>query len=139
MGARAVNLPRWLLDSNVLMGYLNHDPTPGFANRVESCFAEGAAISIISYIEVLGWRGHDERSRSAAQQLLEGLLTIDLTPFVVERTIALRRQHAIKLPDAVIAASALIQGLTLVTRNVKDFERVQGLVVDNPFAPPAIP
>lgn len=84
---------------------------------------------------MLGWRGHDERSRAAAQQLLGGLPTIELTPSIVERTIALRCQHAIKLPDAVIAASALVQGLTLVTRNVKDFERVAGLVVDNPFAP----
>ena len=130
---------RWLLDSNVLMGYLNHDPTSGFADRVERCLAEGAAISVISYIEVLGWRGHDDHSRSAAQQLLGSLPQIELTPSVVERTIALRCQHAIKLPDAVIAASALAQGLTLVTRNVKDFERLAGLVVDNPFAPPSDP
>lgn len=129
--------PRWLLDSNVLMGYLNRDAAPGFLERAGRCFAEGSAISVISYIEVLGWRGHDERSRAAADQLLRRLPLIDLTADVVERTIALRCRHAIKLPDAVIAASALVEGLTLVTRNVQDFVRIEGLVVDNPFVPPA--
>lgn len=128
--------PRWLLDSNVLMGYLNQDAAPGFVERAEHCFAEGSAISLISYIEVLGWRGHDERSRLAAEQLLRGFPLIGLSPPVVDRTIALRCRHAIKLPDAVIAASALVEGLTLVTRNVQDFVRIEGLVVDDPFVPP---
>ena len=139
MGPRAVSAPRWLLDSNVLMGYLNQDPTPGFIARVERCFAEGAALSVISTIEVLGWRGHDEHSRSAAERLLRGLPRIELTPPIVDRTIALRCRHAIKLPDAVIAASALVEGLSLVTRNVRDFERVEGLVLSNPFAPAPAP
>ena len=44
-----------------------------------------------------------------------------------------RRKVSIKLPDAVIAATALLHDLTLVTRNVKDFEKVDGLRIYNPF------
>jgi predicted nucleic acid-binding protein len=88
---------------------------------------------------VRGWRGHDEHSRSATEQLLRGFPVIGLTSPIVDRTIALRCQRAIKLPDAVIAASALVEGLTLVTRNVQDFARVEGLVVDNPFVLHAAP
>jgi toxin FitB len=129
----AVSPLRWLIDSNAVMGYLNQDPAPGFAAKIESCFAGGAAISVITLIEVLGWRGHTEQSRADARRLLAGLTLIGLTPAVVERTIALRSQLSIALPDAVIAASALVEGLHLVTRNVQDFDRVEGLVVDNPY------
>lgn len=66
---------RWLLDSNAVMGYLNQDPTPGFAAKIERCFGDGAAISVITLIEVLGWRGHSEQSRADAERLLRGLAT----------------------------------------------------------------
>lgn len=125
---------RWLLDSNAVMGCLNRDPATGFAAKIESCFAEGAAISVITLIEVLGWRGHSAQSRTDAQRLLDGLTLIGLTQSVVERTIVLRSRLSIALPDAVIAASALVEGLCLVTRNVQDFDRVDGLVLENPFA-----
>ena len=133
MESRALSRVRWLLDSNAVMGYLNQDPAPGFATRMESLFAEGSAISVITVIEVLGWRGHSEQSRADAQRLLAGLSLIGLTPSVVDRTIVLRSLLSIALPDAVIAASALEEGMCLVTRNVQDFDRVDGLALDNPF------
>jgi hypothetical protein len=55
----------WLLDSNVLMAYLNQDPTPGLIQCVEGALTDGAAVSVITTIEVLGWRGHDPLSRRA--------------------------------------------------------------------------
>lgn len=88
----------------------------------------------ITLIEVLGWRGHSAQSRTDAQRLLGGLTLIGLTQSVVERTIVLRSRLSIALPDAVIAPSALVEGLCLVTRNVQDFDRVDGLVLENPFA-----
>ena len=132
--------PVRLLDSNVVMGDLNQDSTPHFIPRVEQCFSEGAAVSIIALIEVLGWRGHDDRSRSDAELLLRSLQLVDLSAVVVAQTIGLRSSQAIKLPDAVIAASALVHRLTLATRNVQDFDRIPELVVRNPFdAGPFLP
>jgi predicted nucleic acid-binding protein len=54
---------------------------------------------------------------------------------IVRRAIALRRQRRIKIPDAVVAATALHLGLPLMTRNVRDFGGIDGLVLVNPFAP----
>jgi predicted nucleic acid-binding protein len=51
---------------------------------------------------------------------------------VVDRVIALRGQSAIKLPDAIIAASALVEGLPLMTGNVADFKSVSGLTLLDP-------
>ena len=46
---------------------------------------------------------------------------------------AIRLQYKIKLPDAIIAATALEYALKLVTRNVADFNSIEGLNVVNPF------
>jgi predicted nucleic acid-binding protein len=54
--------------------------------------------------------------------LLDQLDEVPLTSVVVERVIEIRSQLAIELPDAIIAASALIENLPLMTRNVQDFK-----------------
>jgi predicted nucleic acid-binding protein len=54
---------------------------------------------------------------------------LDVSPEVVDKTIELRRQYKIKLPDAIIAATALVYNLTLVSRNFDDFKRIAGLTV----------
>jgi predicted nucleic acid-binding protein len=136
MGSPAVSTPaaRCLLDSNALMAYLNQDPAPGLQECIEHCLSTGAAVSVITVIEVLGWRGHDDASRVTAKALLDSLARVDLDDDVITRTIALRSLLSIKLPDAVIAASALHLGVPLVTRNVRDFARIDGLQVIDPYA-----
>ncbi len=50
------------------------------------------------------------------------------------RAFELKRRKKIKLADAVIAATALLNNLKLATRNVDDFKGIEGLEVLNPFA-----
>nr|WP_170879139.1 type II toxin-antitoxin system VapC family toxin [Aromatoleum tolulyticum] len=88
---------------------------------------------MITRMEVLGWRGHTDESRARARFLLDQLDEIALTSVVVERVIEMRSTIAIKLPDAIIAASALIEGLPLMTRNIRDFKAVAGLQLIDPF------
>lgn len=51
---------------------------------------------------------------------------------VVKKTIDIKRKHKIKLPDAVIAATAITYNLILVTRNTKDFDKIENLKLVNP-------
>jgi len=53
---------------------------------------------------------------------------------VVKRTIELCKQDKIKLPDAIIAATALTEGFTLVTHNISDFKKIPNLELLDPFA-----
>ncbi|HMO46720.1 MAG TPA: type II toxin-antitoxin system VapC family toxin [Rubrivivax sp.] len=128
--------PRWLLDSNVVMDWLNSNSGPAFSGHFTRYLEQGAATSVITWMEVLGlgWRGHGVQSRADAERLLAAMPRVELDEAVVRRTIELRSLHAIKLPDAMIAASALTAQLVLVTRNVSDFSTIAGLVVRDPHA-----
>lgn len=62
-------------------------------------------------------------------RLLEPFLEIPMDRAIAERAGRLRRTLELELPDAVIAATALERRLQLLTRNVRDFERVPRLRV----------
>ncbi|MBF0182722.1 MAG: type II toxin-antitoxin system VapC family toxin [Magnetococcales bacterium] len=122
-----------LLDTNVLIDYLSRLPDALFTRMVDRALVDGASVSIITTIELLGWRGHTDQSRLDARNLLRGMDEIPLSRTVADQVITLRGQLAIKLPDAIIAASALVEGVPLMTRNVADFKRVEGLRLIDPF------
>jgi predicted nucleic acid-binding protein len=104
-----------LFDTNVLIDYLNAVPQA----RAELDRYEVRAISIVTWMEVMV--GADEAVASATRAFLDGFDLVALDQEVAERAVALRQTHRIKLPDAVVWASAQTQGALLVTRNAKDF------------------
>lgn len=53
---------------------------------------------------------------------------------MVNCTIAIREIYKIKLPDAIITATALVYNLTLITRNISDFQNIESLKIINPHA-----
>jgi len=57
----------------------------------------------------------------------------DLDEVIVNKTIELRKKHKIKLPDAIIASTAIIHKLTLITHNVNDFKNIKNLKVQDSF------
>lgn len=124
-----------IFDSNILIYHINGrlDQT---AERVVFDLFEGQAfISVITRIEVMAWKGHSDESKAMTGELLKTLGEIGLDEAVVQSTINIRGNYSVKLPDAIIAASALTLGLPLVTRNLEDFGKIEGLHLINPFEP----
>lgn len=109
-----------LIDSDVLLDFLDgYAPAAREIGRYRDC-----CISIISWMEVLtGARtGADEDIRRG---FLAHFRVVPLTPRVAEEAVALRRKHKLKLPDAIIWASAVVENCLLVSRNTKDFPAEQ--------------
>lgn len=104
-----------LFDTNILIDQLNSIP----AARAELASYRGKAISIITWIEVLV--GAKPGTEAATRYFLDRFEIVALDEQVAERAVDLRKQHRLKLPDAVIWASAQVHAMLLVTRNTKDF------------------
>ncbi|WP_246454781.1 type II toxin-antitoxin system VapC family toxin [Thermococcus camini] len=101
--------------------------------KVEEILRKSFNVSIITKIEFLGWKGHTLEGFEKSKELISFAHVIPLTDEIADIAIELRRKVKVKLPDAVIAATALRHNLTLVTKNVKDFEKIEGLRIYNPF------
>ena len=87
------------------------------------------SASIITEIELLSFSGLTQEDEQKIQNLLLAIDRIYLTDSVRDETIRLRRKTKLKLPDAIIVASALIHDAILLT-NDKDFSTIDGLVVE---------
>ncbi|MBA3494777.1 MAG: type II toxin-antitoxin system VapC family toxin [Gammaproteobacteria bacterium] len=69
---------------------------------------------------------------AVAEALLSTLREEPLTDPIVQAAIVLRRNYRIKVPDAIVAATAKVLGLPLMTNNTEDFRRVAGLKLMDP-------
>ena len=122
-----------LLDTNILIYALSGNVDSAVMARMDSAIADKARYSVITRMELLGWSGHTVKTRHETAALLAQLDEVNFTPALVSTVIDIRSTINIKLPDAIIAASALTENLPLMTRNTADFGRITGLVVIDPF------
>jgi predicted nucleic acid-binding protein len=122
----------YLLDTNAiskgLRGLLSDDGLAFFRSVV----TVEANFSVITRIELLGFNPEDAKTEQTFQVFINQGNEYELTEEVVQATIALRRKIKIKLPDAIIAATALVHKMTLVSDNDTDFLRVAKLKYVNP-------
>jgi hypothetical protein len=88
-------------------------------------------VSVITKIEVLGFNVPPQ-DYQLLFEFFEDAIIFELIPEIVERAIELRKTHKIKLGDSIIAATALVYDLTLITRNTPDFKHLAGLRLVNP-------
>ncbi len=89
-------------------------------------------VSVITKIEVLGFNTSEE-THEFLERFFNDSNVMELNEKVVNKTIDLRRKVKIKTPDAIVAATALTQNFTLLTRNQKDFKAIPELECVNPW------
>ena len=123
---------RYLLDSNTVIDYiagLYPDKALQWLNKLVD---EEINVSIITKIEVLSFDPDKDDNYAILVDFFEASNLFELTDEIVSKTIQMRQKQKIKLPDAIIASTALVNGLALVSRNSKDFVKILGLEVLNP-------
>lgn len=123
--------PYYLIDSNSVIDYLSGrfpDNGMSFMNDVIDSVVN---ISVITKIEVLGFNGPED-DMLLLRDFMDASVVLYLTEEIVQECIAIRKEHVIKLPDAIISATALVYDMDLITRNTADFKKIQGLQTVNP-------
>ena len=123
----------YLLDTNILIYYTNGSIPDSFKNDIEGMMAENFNICIITKLEYLGWRGFDDASLNKAEQFVGYADIINIDSEIADKAVEIMRSKNINMADAVIAATALENNFTLVTRNADDFKKVKNLKILNPF------
>lgn len=115
---------RYLIDTNALSDYFGEKLPLSDLDFIDTLVNENPHISVMTGIESLSFLTPQiEIFRS----FVSYSTVFDLTEDIILRTIALRRSRRIKIPDAVIAATALEYDLTLITHNTSNFQGIPNL------------
>ena len=119
-----------LLDSNIIIYAAQPE-----RDDLRQFIADNAPfVSIVSYIEVLGYHNLTTDARQSLTDFFAAAYILDIDRAVADRAVALRQQRSMSLGDSLIAATALVHGLTLITRNLADFRWIAELQLIDPMS-----
>lgn len=125
----------YILDTNIVIYFLDGKLPEKSLDFVETRLNKsGSILSVITKIELLGWQAPSAQATQVIDQFVRESKIILLSEEIVEKTIEIRRNYRIKLPDAVIAATAKVYDYVLISRNDGDFRKIDGLMYENPFS-----
>ncbi|GAA3992769.1 type II toxin-antitoxin system VapC family toxin [Mucilaginibacter dorajii] len=127
----------YLIDSNAIIDYLSGAMPEEAMTWLGNIINEAPIISVMTKIEVLGFK-NTVNTDALLNDFIGACLIIPLSEETIDQTIQIRKKHKIKTPDAIIAASAKVLALTLISRNTADFKKIGGLKVIDPWAINAI-
>ncbi len=129
-GNRKYAMSGKLIDTNILV-YLSKKQLDFDKVAVPG---EKLFISVITYMEVLGYNFQSNHEKKYIEEICRNLPVMELERKIVETVIQIRQQRKIKLPDAIIVATAIVYKLELITANVADFAGIdKTLVITNPL------
>ena len=119
----------YTLDTNAIIYYLDEEPT--VVPLLEPILGQDMVIfvSVVTELELLSYPGLTEEDMAGIQQILTSVVIFPLESRLAQLAGALRRQYHLKTPDSVVAATALLTRTTLVTRNIRDFQGIDGLAL----------
>ena len=119
----------YTFDTNILVYYLGEEESAVEALTPIIASTSPVYLSTISELELLSLSSLNFQDFHEIGKLIRRLVTVPLDSRIARIASAIRRRVKLKTPDAAIAATAIATGTTLITRNVKDFEKVPNLSI----------
>ena len=92
------------------------------------------SVSIVSYIEALGFHSLTDDAEDYIANLFRGSHILPLTDTIAQQAVSLRQQRRMGLGDSIIAATAMTHNLALITHNTEDFRWINGLELLDPLS-----
>jgi toxin FitB len=120
-----------LIDSNIII----YASQPEHARLREFIAAEVPVVSAVSYVEVLGYHELTAIEESLFREFFTVSTVLPIDQDVLDKAVTLRQQRRMTLGDALVAATALVHRLPLVTHNVDDFAWIDDLTLVDPLDP----
>jgi predicted nucleic acid-binding protein len=105
------------VDTNILLYLLSGDTT-----LAELLDRKQLYISVITQLELLGFPGLTKTNQKTIEELLHQCIIVDINADIKNLTIKIKRTTSVKLPDAIIMASALYMDLPIITAD-EDFKK----------------
>ena len=120
---------RYLIDTNVILDFMGGKLPAKSEYFLSQVIDDQINLSAINKIELLGF--------SNAEQVLVDLVSFaviyHIDDEIIDKTIELRKKYKIKLPDAIIAATAIANNFALISHNFKDFQKITELNFINSY------
>jgi len=123
---------RSLIDTNVWIDALSGRLAAAAFLKV-AIQASWAGYSAITRLELFGLPGLKDEEEIKISEILKPFVEIAVDSRIIDRAIRIRKARRIKVPDAIIAATALEKSCSLITRNIEDFKGIPDLVVIDPY------
>lgn len=121
----------YLMDTNVISGYFSETLSESALDFLGEVIDNIPNLSVITEIEALSWINADKNKERILREFIGDSTILGVTPQVVQQCVSIRRSRKIKTPDAIIAATAIVNNLILISSDA-NFEGVQGLRIINP-------
>jgi predicted nucleic acid-binding protein len=125
-------MEQYLIDNNAISNFFSGLLPEKGMDFMTTVFDQTPVISVITEIEALSWVSPDKNKESIVKDFINDAAILAITPAVVARCVAIRRSRKIKIPDAIIAATAMVHHLILITSDT-DFKNISGLQTIDPF------
>jgi len=123
---------RYLIDTSAVIKYLNQVFSAKAIDFIDSILDIESNISVITEIELQAWNPLDKNDLLVYQQFVTDSTIFRIEQNVVAKTIEIKGNYRLKIADAIIAATALVNDFTLIADNDKDFSKVPSLKYLNP-------
>jgi len=114
----------YLIDTNVAIYYFGLAMSNESEKFMDQILGKKYYISVINRIELLGFKRLNGNESDALSSFISNSIIIDLEEDIILETIQIRKKYNIKLPDAIIAATCLVNNCSLITNNIKDFDEI---------------
>jgi predicted nucleic acid-binding protein len=119
---------KYLWDTNTVIYYLQkHFPAIQEKLMDDIINDYQPAISVITEIELLCWKNATAKDLITLNSFISDCVVFELDQPIKLKTVEIRKQSGLKLPDSLIAATALSNELILISRNTADFKKITNL------------
>jgi predicted nucleic acid-binding protein len=122
---------QYLIDNNAISNFFSGLFSEKGMNFIAEVLDQTPTISVITEIESLSWVNTNKSKEEIVKSFIQDANVLALTSSVVAQCIRIKRSRKIKTPDAIIAATAIVHNLTLITSD-GDFNSISGLNLIDP-------